>query len=121
MAQAVESGFWRPEVGHAREDFAQRQFLLDSVRPSPRAGAQAPLDGQHNSLRALAHALLLGYLCGERGDASFRTPWAKLTDAPEHILRAQAEQACPGYLEYRHGGGATEVTFSHLLSEGGAT
>ena len=68
-----------------------------------------------------AYALFLGYICGGRGDALFRTPWALLTDGPEHILRAQAEQAGRlGYLEYRHGGGVTEVTFAQLLREGDA-
>ncbi len=65
-----------------------------------------------------AYALFLGYVCGDRGEALFRTLWARLTDAPEHILRAQAAEAARlGYLEYRHGGGVTEVGFLHLLRE----
>ena len=67
---------------------------------------------------ATAYALFLGYLCGDRGEGLFRTLWARLTDAPEHILRAQAAEATRlGYLEYRHGGGVTEVSFPHLLRD----
>lgn len=65
---------------------------------------------------SVAYALLLGYLCEGRGERLFRTLWAELTDAPEHILRSLAEEACRlGYLEYRHGGGVTEIAFQHLL------
>lgn len=122
MAQAVESGF----PGRLKSDTLART----SRNASSSWTQSGHLRGRAHKLRSTAnttpestaYALLLGYLCGERGDALFRTPWAKLTDAPEHILRAQAEQAGRlGYLEYRHGGGVTEVTFSHLLSEGGAT
>jgi len=62
------------------------------------------------------YSLLLGYLCGSRGEALFKTSWARITDAPEHILRAQAAEAARlGFLDYRHAGGVTEVTFPYLL------
>jgi hypothetical protein len=64
---------------------------------------------------ATAFALFLGYLCGARGDGLFRTQWAQLCDAPEHVLRVQAQLAARlGYLEYRHAGTVTEVEFVHL-------
>ncbi len=84
------------------------------------------LKGRVNKVRATApctstataYALFLGYLCGDRGEALFGTLWSRLTDAPEHILRAQAGDAARlGYLEYRHGGGVTEISFSHFLRE----
>lgn len=65
---------------------------------------------------AVAYALMLGHICGERGDNLFRTLWAQLLDAPEHTLRDQAQQASRlGYLEYRHAGTITEISFHHLL------
>ena len=65
-----------------------------------------------------AYALLLGYLCDVRGEALFHTLWARLLDAPVHILREQAILASQqGWLEYRHSGEVTEISFHYLLSE----
>jgi hypothetical protein len=65
---------------------------------------------------AVAYALLLGFLCGERGEGLFDTVWARLLDAPEHAVREQAKAASRlGFLEYRHAGAVTEVSFRHLL------
>ena len=65
-----------------------------------------------------AYALLLGYLCDVRGEALFHTLWARLLDAPIHILREQAIRASQqGWLEYRHAGEVTEISFHYLLSE----
>jgi hypothetical protein len=67
---------------------------------------------------SVAYALLLGYLCGERGEALFHTLWAQLLDAPLHTLREQAILASQqGWLEYRHAGDVTEVSFRYLLNE----
>jgi hypothetical protein len=78
------------------------------------------------SAGAVAYALWLSYLCGARGDALFTTTWARLLDAPAHVLHAQAAAASKqGLLEYRHTGAITEITFRHLIrapfpTEGGA-
>jgi hypothetical protein len=67
---------------------------------------------------SVAYALLLGYLCGERGEALFQTPWAQLLDAPPYVLHELAFQASrEGWLEYRRTGGVTEVGFSYLLRQ----
>ena len=67
---------------------------------------------------ALAYALLLGHLCGVRGDGLFATIWTNVLDAGVGELRAQAVTASQqGWLEYRHSGGVTEVTFRHLLRQ----
>lgn len=67
---------------------------------------------------SVAYALLLGYLCGARGEALFQTPWALLLDAPPHILHEQAFRASKqGWLEYRQAGGVTDVGFAYLLRE----
>ncbi|MCC6192473.1 MAG: hypothetical protein IT318_25885 [Anaerolineales bacterium] len=67
---------------------------------------------------SVAFALLLGFLGGGRGDGLFQTVWARLLDAPEHRLRSQAAVAAHrGYLEYRHAGGVTEISFHYLLRD----
>ncbi len=67
---------------------------------------------------SVAYALLLGYLCGARGEALFQTPWALLLDAPPHILHERAFQASKqGWLEYRQAGAVTAVGFAYLLRE----
>lgn len=68
---------------------------------------------------AVAYALLLGYLCGDRGEALFHTLWTQLLDAPLHTLREHAMLASQqGWLEYRHAGGVTEISFHYLMREG---
>lgn len=65
-----------------------------------------------------AYALLLGHLCGTRGSALFETLWARLLDAPSHTLHELALQASrQGWIEYRHTGAVTEITFHHLLRD----
>ena len=82
------------------------------------------LQGRTNKVRvkaqshptSVAYALLLGYLCGSRGEALFNTAWAKLLDAPPHTLHEQAFLASQrGWLEYRHAGTVTDIGFSYLL------
>ncbi|MFN8475030.1 MAG: hypothetical protein U0822_22795 [Anaerolineae bacterium] len=66
---------------------------------------------------AVAYALLLGYLCGARGEALFQTFWAQLLDAPPDVLHAQAVAASQqGWLEYRRGGDVTDISFYHFLA-----
>lgn len=65
-----------------------------------------------------AYALLLGHLCGTRGEALFETLWARLLDAPTHTLHELALQASrQGWIEYRHTGAVTEITFHYLLRD----
>ena len=67
---------------------------------------------------AVAYALLLGDLCGRRGQALFTTLWARMLDAPPHELRRHAEKASrEGWIDYRAAGDVVEVTFSHLMRE----
>jgi hypothetical protein len=87
------------------------------------------LAGRRNKTRARADArptsaalaLLLGHLCGERGDALFATPWVRILDAPAYRCRELAAEASrQGWIDYRHAGAVTEVGFSHLLPAAGA-
>lgn len=84
------------------------------------------LDGKARKIRvransrptSTAYALLLGHVCGVRGTGLFTTFWARLLDAPVHLLREQAIAASQqGWLEYRAAGDVVEVTFRHLLRD----
>lgn len=95
---------------HAASSWQQSGHLAGRL-PKTRARATA-------TPAATAYALLLGHLCGAQGDALFDTRWARLLDAPPAALRELARRAAQhGWLEYRYGGGVTEITFRHLLRE----
>jgi hypothetical protein len=67
---------------------------------------------------AVTYALLLGYICGARGDMLFNTVWSRLIDTSLHELQAQTVAAAQqGWLEYRHAGAVTEISFQHLLRD----
>jgi hypothetical protein len=82
------------------------------------------LGGQQGKVRtsaacgpaAIAYALLLGHLCGARGEALFQTLWIRMLDTPVYILHERAQLASRrGWLEYRRSGGIVEISFRHLL------
>lgn len=67
---------------------------------------------------ALAYALLLAHLEGAVGEGLFESLWARALDAPVGVLYDQAFAASQrGWIEFRHGGGVTDVGFSWLLRE----
>ncbi len=67
---------------------------------------------------SVAYAQLLGHLCGARGAGLFSPFWALVLDHPPEALREQAAVASrQGWLEYRHMGSVTEITFDYLLEE----
>jgi hypothetical protein len=67
---------------------------------------------------ALAYALLLSHLEGVAGEALFESFWTRVLDAPVGVLHDQAFAASQrGWIEFRHGGGVTDVGFSWLLRE----
>jgi len=64
---------------------------------------------------ALAYALLIGHTEGLRGSELFESEWARRLDHPAASLRELAVRASQrGLIEYRHGGGVTEVGFKLL-------
>lgn len=66
----------------------------------------------------VAYALFLGYLAGDRGDALFDSTWLKLLDTSVHQLHNLAHQVSQkGWLEYRHSGQVTEITFRHFMEK----
>ena len=86
------------------------------------------LSGRQQKMRAksrarpvsLAYALLLGDLCGKRGQALFTTLWATMLDAPIHELKDLAVVASrQGWIEYRASGDVVEVSFRHFMRDRG--
>jgi len=74
-----------------------------------RARAQA-------TANALAYALLIGHTEGLRGDELFRSDWCRVLDRPADGLYELAVRASQrGLIDYRRGGGVTEVGFKLLL------
>lgn len=66
---------------------------------------------------AVAYALYLGYLAGERGQMLFSSPYTALLDAPVAELIDLADHAARrGWLVFKHIGDVIEVQFSHLLT-----
>ena len=65
-----------------------------------------------------AYGLLLGYLCGGRGDGLFETFWSRLLCTPLHVLHDLAIAAArQGWLEYKHSGNVTEISFRYLMRD----
>jgi hypothetical protein len=66
----------------------------------------------------VAYSLLLAYLSGNRGNALFDSTWLKLLDTSIHQLHNLAQQASKnGWLDYRHSGQVTEITFRHFMEQ----
>lgn len=67
---------------------------------------------------AAAYALLLGHLEGAVGEGLFTTFWAQVLDVPRTVVLEQAMTASQrGWIELRHGGCVTDITFRHLLRD----
>ena len=67
---------------------------------------------------SLAYALLLGDLCGSRGQVLFTTLWAAMLDVSVHELKELAVVASrQGWIEYRSSGDVVEVSFRHLMRD----
>jgi hypothetical protein len=67
---------------------------------------------------AVAYALLLGHLEGAVGERLFTTLWAQVLDVPRTVVLEHAMTASQrGWIELRHGGGITDITFRLLLRD----
>lgn len=118
LEQAVERAFPNrynattlANVGrHAASSWQQSGHLLGRAHKTRGRARNTPA--------ATAYALFLAYLCGVRGDALFHSSWAAPLDTPAHELHSLAVAASQqGYLDYRHAGAVTEVTFRHFLRD----
>ncbi len=118
LSRSVEEGF--PErfsqdvagrIGRNIASSWQQSGHLDGFKTKTRAQATC-------RPAAATYALLLGYLCGARGDGLFDTLWCRLLDVPASTVRSQAQTAGQaGWLDYRHAGQVTEITFNYLMRE----
>jgi len=66
---------------------------------------------------AMTFALFLGYVTGVRGEALFRTLWAKVLDASaSQLINLTNEAKRLGLLDVSQAGGIIEISFSRLLA-----
>ncbi len=64
-----------------------------------------------------AYALVLGYLCGVRGQLLLTTCWARLLDVPTNrIAQLAAEASRRGWLNFRQAAAVIEIRFPDLLT-----
>ncbi len=67
---------------------------------------------------ATAYAILLGYLCGERGISLFQSFWAQLLDTSHGSLDSLAFAASQrGLIDYRRIDDVVDISFSWLMQE----
>ena len=67
---------------------------------------------------SVAYALLLGDMCGRRGQGLFSTVWTAMLDAPLHEMKALAVKASQqGWIEHRASGDVVEVSFRYLMRD----
>ena len=65
-----------------------------------------------------AYALFIGFLTGERGEALFKTDYARLLDCPFEKAVEYAETASrKGWIVFKRAGKVIEVLFPNLLTE----
>ena len=103
----------RERLGRNVSSSWEKAGLLSGRQLKKRAKSQA-------RPASLAYALLLGDLCGDRGQALFATLWAAMLDAPIHELKELAVVASrQGWIEYRASGDVVEVSFRHLMRDQG--
>ena len=101
----------RERLGRNVSSTWEKAGLLSGRQAKKRAKAQA-------RPTSLAYALLLGDLCGKRGQALFTTIWTKMLDRPLHELKELAIVASrQGWIEYRSAGDVVEVSFRHLMRD----
>lgn len=101
----------RERLGRNMSSTWEKAGLLSGRRTKTRAKAQA-------RPTSLAYALLLGDLCGKRGQALFTTLWANMLDTPIYELKELAIVASrQGWIEYRAAGDVVEVSFRHLMRD----
>lgn len=90
------------QAGHL-EGYRKREKTRSQAKPTP---------------TATAYALLLAHLCNSRGEAVFETLWVRLLDVPKYTIQELASEASRlGWLNYRHAGAVTEISFDYLLRD----
>lgn len=129
---AMETGerFEKTEVQRVVKEKTGDRFSETSIKKISRMTGSSwtqagHLEGRRKKTRVrpeatptnTTYALVLGALCGVRGELLFDTFWAQVLDAPEHELHDQAQAASRrGLLTYRNAGGIIEVDISPMLT-----
>jgi hypothetical protein len=63
------------------------------------------------------YALVLGYLCGLRGQVLLESGWARLLDVPrDPVIRLVQEASKRGWLDFKHAGTVFEISFRQILT-----
>ena len=66
---------------------------------------------------AATFALLLGYLCGQRGKMLLDTTWTRMLDrTPAEVTDLATEASRQGWMTYKSAGSVVEITFPGLLT-----
>jgi hypothetical protein len=66
----------------------------------------------------VAYALVLGFLCGLRGQLLLESEWARLVDVPrDQVIRLAQEASKRGWLDFKGAGNVFEINFRQLLTE----
>ena len=126
----VGSRFDKTEIQEVVKEKTGDRFSETSIKKISRMTGSSwtqsgHLEGRRNKTRVqpdvtptnTSYALILGFLCGVRGELLFDTFWAQVLDAPEHELHDQAQAASRrGLLTYRNAGGIIEVDPSPILT-----
>ena len=103
----------RERLGRNVSSSWEKAGLLSGRQAKVRAKCQA-------RPTSVAYALLLGDLCGKRGQSLFTTLWAAMLGTPIHELKELAVVASrQGWIEYRASGDVVEVSFRHLMRDQG--
>lgn len=124
IGERLNSNRFEKHITPELPDFAKKTTETMSRNLSSSWTQSSHLEGRSEKIRrkvnptpsVVAYALLLGYLCGARGDGLYDTSWIKVLDSNIFFLHNLTKIAAQyGWLEYKKSGEVTEITFSFLL------
>jgi hypothetical protein len=124
IGQSLNSEEFEKHIQVELPDFAKKTVETMSRNISSSWTQSGHLAGRNEKIRSkviptapvVAYALLMGYLCGARGDNLFETPWIKVLDSTVYSLHNLAKNAAlSGWLDYKKSGEVTEITFKYLM------
>lgn len=127
LAEAIRREDVASLVAECTDDRFAESTLATIVRNTLSSWTQAGhLQGRMEKVRTTpivtpavtCYALLLGYICGARGQLLFHTFWCQLLDSREDALYDLAHQASRlGLMVFKHIGNVVEVRFPELLTD----
>ena len=126
IGECINSSEFEKHIQIELPNFAQKTIETMSRNISSSWTQSGHLEGRSEKTRkqviptppVVAYALLLGYLCGARGEGLFESPWVKILDTNVFTLyNLTIVAAQNGWLDYRKSGSVTDVSFSYLLRD----